>query len=219
MKTFARCLIKTTVMRWILGLALALLAGLISIYTVTDGFTVVTAEAARRRDVERDPPVLLGARVVNEADNEVSLRHALHGDGRVAIVNFFYTRCVSLCLAQGYVTQRLQTAIAAQGLQDDIRLISISFDQRDRAVELNRYASTMRAQPEIWEFWALQIPGQRDALLRQFGITVVPAPYGDYEHNAALHVVTPDGRLAGIFDIEQPGLAFGLATVLSSAGQ
>lgn len=194
-------------MRWAVGLVLSLLAGLVPAYMVTDGFTVVTAEAARRIQATRHPILLQSAFVINEANDALSLRRALREDGRVAIINFFYSRCISLCLAQGYVTQRLQAAITAQGLQDSIRLVSISFDLRDRGVELRRYASTMQAQPEIWTFRSFETPAQRDALLRQIGITVVPAPYGQYEHNAALHVVTPDGRLAGIFDLDEPGLA------------
>ena len=39
------------------------------------------------------------------------------------------------------------------------------------------------------------------ALLKAFGITVVPDGFGGFVHNAALHVVDRRGRLVAIFDI------------------
>ncbi|WP_397475985.1 SCO family protein [Pusillimonas sp.] len=203
-------------MRWVLALIFALLAGAGPLYGLTDGFSAVTAESARRQDVARQPRAIGDALVTSANNGASSLREELQADGRVAIVNFFYTRCISLCLAQGFVTQRLQAAIEAQGLQTHIQLLSISFDARDKGPDLSRYALSMRADPAMWRFWSFEQSRQRDALLRQFGITVIPALFGDYEHNAALHVVTPDGRLAGIFDLEEPGLALGLAKKLAS---
>ena len=203
-------------MRWALTLLLALLAGTGALYSLTNGFTVVTAESARRQEVALNPRALQDAQIINGHGHVSSLRGELQADGRVAIVNFFYTRCISLCLAQGYVTQRLQAAIEAEGLDSQLRLLSISFDPRDRGPDLSRYASGMHADPAVWQFRAFEQPRQGAALLKQFGITVVPAVLGDFEHNAALHVVTPDGRLARIVDIDEPGLALQVAKALSA---
>ncbi len=203
-------------MRWILALALALAAGLGSLYGLTGGFTVLTAEAARRQDVARHPRAIPAAEVLAGDGRVLDLGQDLRRDGRVAIVNFFYTRCLSLCLAQGSLTERLQQAIEARGLRDRIRLVSISFDARDRAPDLARYAARMGAEPGVWQFLSFTRPAQRDAALALFGITVVPAPLGEFEHNAAFHVVTPDGRLARIFDLDDPGLALSAAESLAA---
>ncbi len=203
-------------MRWALTLVLALFMGIGALYSLTSGFTVVTAESARRQEVALNPRALQDAQVINEHGRVFSLRSNLQADGRVAIVNFFYTRCISLCLAQGYVTQRLQAAIEAEGLDSQLRLLSLSFDPRDRGPDLSRYASGMHADPAVWQFGAFEQRRQGAALLKQFGITVVPAVLGDFEHNAALHVVTPDGRLARIVDIDAPGLALQVAKALSA---
>src|SRR5690606_31614582 len=204
-------------MRWALTLLLALLAGIGALYGLTDGFTVLTAESARRQEVALAPRDLQDARIIDGQGRVSSLRSELQADGRVAIVNFFYTRCISLCLAQGYVTQRLQAAIKAAGLDSHVRLLSISFDPRDRGPDLNRYASGMHADPAVWQFRAFEQPRQGAALLKQFGIIVVPAVLGDFEHNAALHVVSSDGRLARIVDIDEPGLALQVAKALSAS--
>lgn len=202
-------------MRWILALVLALAAGVGSLYGLTDGFTVLTTEAARRQDVARSPRAIPAVSVLAGEDRVLDLRRDLRRDGRVAIVNFFYTRCLSLCLAQGSLTERLQQAIEASGLQHRIRLISISFDPRDRAPDLSRYAARMGADPAVWQFMSFAEPAQRDAALALFGITVVPAPLGEFEHNAAFHIVTADGRLARVLNLDEPGLALKAAESLA----
>jgi protein SCO1/2 len=58
---------------------------------------------------------------------------------------------------------------------------------------------------------ALAEPADRQRLLDAFGIMVVPAPLGEFEHNAALHVVAADGRLVRIIDIQSPAEAIAVA--------
>lgn len=205
-------------MRWVISLVLALAAGIGVLYGLTDGFTVLTAEAARRQAIAAHPRDIPAAvRVLDGAGRLESLDRNLRDDGRVAIVNFFYTRCIALCLAQGSLTEQLQRAIEAEGLQDKLRLISLSFDPRDRANDLSRYAVRMGADAGVWQFLTLTDAAQRSALLDMFGIMVVPAPLGEFEHNAAFHVVTPDGRLVRIVDLDDPGWALKAAKALLPA--
>lgn len=194
-------------MRWVVSLILALAAGVGVLFGLTNGFTALTAETARRQDIQAHPREIPSARVLTDSGQQQSLRQLLHDDGRVAIVNFFYARCISLCLAQGSLTERLQNTIQAEGLQDKLRLISLSFDPRDDAQDLARYSVRMGADPHVWQFYTLENPTQRKAILDLFGIVVVPAPLGEFEHNAAFHVVTPDGRLVRIVDLDDPGWA------------
>lgn len=205
-------------MRLALALVLALVAGLGPLYAVTSGFTVLTAEGARRQSVAAHPRVLPEALVLDSAGGTFPLDADLRRDRRLAIVNFFYTRCVALCLAQGALTERLQQAIVAEGLQHRIRLISISFDPRDKAPDLARYAQRMGADPDVWQFLSFADPAQGKAALDVFGILVVPAPLGEFEHNAAFHIVTPDGRLARVLDLDQPGKALEAAKKMLAVG-
>lgn len=203
-------------MRWVLSLVLALAAGIGALYWQTDGFTVLTAEGARRNEVALHPRAIPDIQVLDEQGAQASLLGNLHADGRVAIVNFFYTRCMSLCLAQGSQAERLQRAIDERGLDSRVRLLSISFDPRDTATDLSRYARRMGAEDPVWQFVSIDDPTQRDRLLSLFGIIVIPAPLGEFEHNAAFHVVTADGRLARIFDLDEPGLALEAAEAMSA---
>jgi len=204
--------------RWVLALAVSLVAGIWPIWWMTDGFSVLTAEDARREAVARSPRPIPDVRVIEADGRMASLRRALEDDGRVAIVSFFYSRCTSLCLAQGSQVERLQRAIYDRGLDARVRLLSISFDPRDHARELTSYAQRMHAQPGVWQFLALPDGPQHDRLLSLFGIVVVPAPLGQFEHNAAFHVVTPQGRLARIVDLDEPGEALHVAEILAGQG-
>ena len=57
----------------------------------------------------------------------------------------------------------------------------------------------------------------RRRLLDTFGIMVVPAPLGEFEHNAALHIVTADGQLVRILGLEDGPRAMALARELANA--
>ncbi|NYT62754.1 SCO family protein [Alcaligenaceae bacterium] len=190
-------------MRGLLAVLMVCCLGIGAIYAQTDGFTVVTTESARRAEVLRHPRAVPDAplRTVDKAVDAMLLQ-ALRADGRVAIVNFMYTRCFSICLAMGAQFQQLQADIRKQGLGDKIRLLSISFDLGDTPELLSRYQQRMQADPAIWRSVAVTDLASLATLLDTFGIVVVPAELGQYEHNAAYHIVTPRGRLVRIVDMD-----------------
>lgn len=202
-------------MRWIASLVLAFCIGAGALYWQTNGFTALTAEDARRNEVAANPRPLPPVQIFDERGAMRPLLDDLRTDGRVAIVNFFYTRCMSLCLAQGSQVERLQRAIDERGLAHRVRLLSISFDPSERAQDLAHYAQRMSAEQTVWQFVSLPRAAERAQMLSLFGIIVIPAPLGEFEHNAAFHVVTADGRLARIVDMDEPGLALEFAEDLS----
>lgn len=184
----------------IASLLIMLFAGL-AVFEQTDGFSVLTTESARRASVSRHPVSLPDTPLVTDNGAVQSLKDNLAHDGRTAIVNFIYTRCASVCIEMGEEFQQLQAQIQAHGLSDKIRLISISFDPRDTAAWLAAYQQHMQANDHIWQAMMASDDSQRRALLDAFGIIVVPAPMGQFEHNTAYHVVDADARLRRITDI------------------
>lgn len=189
-------------MKAVLALVLVCLTGVMTIYWQTDGFTVVTTEAARRAAIEHQPKLLPDAALWLEPALSDKLLHNLKSDGRVAVVTFMYTGCMSVCLAVGSEFQQLQRTIQEQALSHRVRLLSISFDPADTPAALARYARQMHSDPAIWQFASVPDPNQRQNLLDAFGIIVVSAPLGQFEHNAAYHLVMADGRLAKIIDYD-----------------
>ncbi|NMM36945.1 MAG: SCO family protein [Glaciimonas sp.] len=185
-------------------LLLVLGFGIGAFYQVTDGFRVVTSEQSRRLSIAERPRLIPDTVIRFETGATASLVQALRSDGRTTIVNFIYTRCNTVCSVMGNEFQQLQQTIHANGLEHRIRLLSISFDPRDTPEQLARYAQRMHAQADVWQFSSVPDARQRQSLLAAFGIMVIPAPWDEFVHNAAYHVVTPNALLSQIFDIGQP---------------
>lgn len=193
----------------LIGMAIAAAAAL------TQGFEVWTAEGARRLAVIERP---VSSPVVALAGPGLTGRHlpelwvsGAQGAGRVTIVDFFYTRCLSVCLALGSGFQQLQNLLAATA-DDDVRLLSISFDPtHDGDAQLAQYASQWQADPRYWRIATVPDALQLRRLLDAFQVTVIADGQGGYEHNAALLVIDARGRLVRIFDADEPEAALAFA--------
>ena len=100
-----------------------------------------------------------------------------------------------------------------------VKLLAISFDpRRDTPQALAAYAKRMDADPARWRF--VRLPDAQDTrkLLAAFQVVVVPNDFGDYEHNGALLVVDPQGRLVRIFDLTEQQLALDYARHIAAGG-
>jgi protein SCO1/2 len=196
----------------LLVLALAM-AALLEATDLGHGFTT---EALRRAAVERSPVPIPDYALTDASGRATSLRRIAGADGRVWIVDFVYTRCRSVCSALGSVFQQLQAQIVERGLQGRVGLLSISFDPlHDDPAALRGYAQRMRMDPAVWRIATMDTVADRQRMLDAFGIMVVAAPLGEFEHNAALHIVDPDGRLVHIVDYDDPQRA--LETAVAAA--
>jgi protein SCO1/2 len=189
--------------------------GMAALHHATLGFRIVSTEDGRRLQISERPITLprTALAMPRRTDLHANLRH----DGRVAIVTFMYTRCVAVCSVLGSQFQQMQSELVARGLQHKIRLLSISFDARDTPAELQGYAKGQHAQPAVWQFAGIPDAQQRKQLLTAFGIVVLPAPLGDYQHNAAFHIVDRSGRLARIVDLDEQDNALQYALALTDA--
>ncbi len=202
--------------RTLIATLLVLTAGVLAFSGLTHGFTVLTAESARRQSVAAAPiriPELIGI------DQQGARRRAFESDeGRVLIVDFIYTRCTSLCTALGSSYQQLQSAIEAQHLEHAVRLVAVSFDPgHDTPAIIQEYGARLGAKPSLW---TILTPLDADALRRSlnaFGVVAIPAPQGQFVHNAAFHVIDRHGRLARIIDITQPEAALSAARQIYGA--
>jgi protein SCO1/2 len=89
-----------------------------------------------------------------------------------------------------------------------VQLLSISFDpEHDTSDVLAQYAGRMRADPFIWRIGTVPDESELPKLLDAFGIVVIRDGLGGFQHNAAFHVVDPNGRLTAIVDLAQPDRA------------
>jgi protein SCO1/2 len=205
------------VSRTLLATLIVLLGGVLAFAHLTRGFSVITAEAARRRAVAIAPvpvPRLVGIDQRGERSTLVSPT-----DHRVTIVDFVYTRCTSICSALGSSYQQLQAQIEEQHLEGRVRLVTVSFDPRhDTLAVIADYGERLRAHPGVWTIMSPIDADQLRSSLQAFGVVATPAADGQFVHNAAFHIVDRQGRLARIIDIDQPQRAIALARQLFDAG-
>ena len=196
----------------LLAAAAVVIFGTLAIYEVTLGLRVVSTEDGRRLEIAQTPRALPFATLDWPA--RPALADVVRIDGRVSIITFIYTSCNAICSALGSELQQMQATISRTGLQDKLRLLSISFDPRDTPRQLSAYALQQHANPSVWQFAGIASEAQRKAVLDSFGVVVIPAPAGEFIHNAAFHLVDPQGRLASIIDYENPDQALAAAFAL-----
>jgi protein SCO1/2 len=169
------------------------------LWQATDGFAALTAERARRVEVLRDMPVVPAFTVETMAGERLTLPP---GDGRATVVEFIYTNCPSICQSASAELARLRDRLATGPLAARAWLVSLSFDPaRDTPEWMAEYGHLHGADGRLWTV-ARPAEGDLGALLKAYGITVIPDRAGGFTHNAALHVVSPDGRLQAILDMD-----------------
>lgn len=194
-----------------------LIAGLALLLLATGGGQSFTTETSRRQQVAAQPQQLESFNITTSSAEVTTLNALLTTGGKVWLVDFVYTRCQTVCSSLGTIYQQLQAQIEARGLQGQVGLLSISFDPaNDDAAALKAYATRMQMRPAIWQIATLTHWQDRRRLLDAFGIMVVPAPLGEFEHNAALHVVSSDGKLLQIMDYADYKTAIDAAAKIAS---
>jgi protein SCO1/2 len=193
-----------------------LACGLTVLLQATAQGNAFTTETLRRTEVANTPSLVPELSVYDAEGNQSTLQQVLADGDKVWIVDFVYTRCQTICTALGSVFQQLQEQIRLRGLDDKVGLLSVSFDPaHDTSDALRIYRDRMRMDPAIWRVVSLSSPLDRRQLLDAFGIIVIPAPLGEFEHNAALHLVSGAGRLFRIVDYDDATRA--LDTALATA--
>lgn len=202
--------------------ALLLLSGYSAAAWLTRDFQVWTDEGARRHEVALHPVAAPAVGVQGPDVDAATLPALLAEGGGVHIVDFFYTRCLTVCRSLGSSFQQLQSdlqADAAAGQDSGVRLLSISFDgAHDDPRALQAYAVGLHAQGALWRFVRVPDAGQQQALLRRLGVVVVPNGRGDFEHNAALLVFDQRARMVRVFDLAEQQLALNYARHLARQG-
>ena len=195
---------------------LLLLLGFWLLFYVTNRGQAFTTEGLRRSEVSLQARQIPDFELLDAAHQKIGLHQRLQADGRVLIVDFVYTRCQTICRALGSVSPQLQMEIIERGLPQQVSLLSISFDPaNDDPKALQDYATRMRMDPGVWRIETLSRWQDRRRLLDSFGIMVVPAPLGEFEHNAALHLVNAQGQLVRIMDYDRPSDALDAAMALA----
>lgn len=192
------------ILRTLLANLALVLAGGTTLSAATDGFHAFTTETARRMEVREHPVRLPAATLETQSGARI---HFADFRGKWLLVDFIYTRCPTYCRALGGEFAQLQWRLAGPIAQGKVQLLSISFDPtHDTPEQLAAYQRRFRDQGLGWIAARPIEPDGLNQVERAFGITVIPDRFGGYTHNAAVHVVDPQGRLVEIVDMGSPEL-------------
>ena len=164
----------------------------------TDGLRAFTTEQARRVSIAASPRTLPRV-ALDDQDGRAFTLAAYRGEPLA--VDFVYTQCVTLCTRSSASFQRLDRDQRPRG-DGRLRLVTISFDPHDTPDQLRAYAARYQADGREWRFARVHDAHELPRLLSAFGITVIPDGRGDFQHNAAVHLLDVDGRLARVLDID-----------------
>lgn len=188
-----------TVLRTSLASAALVLAGGVVLAATTDGFQAFTTETARRVAVGRRPVDLSAVPLQGQSGAQFTLADLR---GKWLLVDFIYTRCPTFCAVLGGDFAQLERRLAGPIAQGRVQLLSISFDPtRDPPAQLAAYLGRFQSRDEGWQAARPLTADGLQSLTAEFGITVIPDGLGGYTHNAAIHLVDPEGRLVDIFDL------------------
>lgn len=186
----------------VVGAALGAFAG------VTEGFSAITSDGVRRASMARAPRPLPNLALVDASGAHLSLRDYGLANAPVTFITLQYVRCQSVCLTSAAGQSWLQGEIQARGLEDKVRLLTLSFDPaNDTPQVLATHAHRLAADMGFWRFATVRHVPDVAALLQFFGMVVVPDGLGGYNHNAALFLVDGTGRLSRAYDVDRPDIA------------
>ncbi|HZW23216.1 SCO family protein [Noviherbaspirillum sp.] len=170
-----------------------------SVFALTSGFVHWTFEDHRIALAE-GRALKAPALVIEDADGKMRQPWPGAGKNRVYLVDFIYTRCMSVCQVLGSEYQRMQEVLRSQ-VHAGVTLMSVSFDGRDTHDDLRGYAERYRASPEHWIVGTP--PTGAGRLLKELGVVVVPDGMGGFVHNGDIHLIDGEGVLLGIFPYDE----------------
>ena len=176
------------------------IVGLSILFFLTDGLNAFTSEGARRYEIEQRPIELPNIYLLDAKGNYFLIQDYSE---KIVLVDFIFTKCRSVCPIITQNLKKLHTRLKRSLIAKHVVLLTISFDpDYDTPPVLARYSEAVGADTHDWIFATVENKRQLQILLDTFGIVVIPSPDGQFEHNAAIHLVDRSGRLAKIFDYD-----------------
>lgn len=177
---------------------------------------LVTITAMRPFLIHRPPPPPVIATLpaqfsLIDQDGEPFTPASMQGE--VYVVGFMFTRCPSLCPQITAAMQRFATALADGGIEDRVRLLSVSVDPaHDTPAQLREYADAYGLDLDHWTLVTASDPAQIESFVVDgFRLAVgertqvEPGVY-DIAHSSKLALVDREGGIRGVYSIDPEGL-------------
>jgi protein SCO1 len=191
---------------------LSVVLGCVLFYFGTDGFRAFTAESARTYKLLQNQPEFPN---VTLEDSKGRVYPFSDFEGKYVMLTFIYTACSDICPKIETNLAEVYKQIPSKYLDKDIVFLSISFDpDRDDPATLEKYRSYFGSDGDTWRMARITKEEELNALLNEFGVTVIPDGEGGFTHNAAFYLVGKDGSLKEVMDFTKINEAASSVTAL-----
>ena len=120
--------------------------------------------------------------------------------GRVVLLSFIYTSCITACPLLMQRMALLQDSLKHAGLWDrSVSFVSITIDpDRDTEATLRAYAQSFEAVDPNWRFLREQTSRLR-RVLANYDEWIRPLPDGDIDHPARVYLIDRKGNIREIY--------------------
>lgn len=183
-------------------LVLVVAGGSAALAWETDNLRAFTSMGAQQVEIERNPRPLPDVQLVDQDGNAFALSTY---KGRTVLIDFIYTRCPTICGILGDDFARVKELDGGQSQSTSVNRLSISFDpQNDDRNSLKLYGDRFGAAAPTWRIAMTANVNALAALLKAFGVVIIPDGIGGFIHTSAVYVVDPQGRLSRVLDPDSP---------------
>jgi protein SCO1/2 len=123
--------------------------------------------------------------------------------GKIAIVDFFFTNCTSICPMLSSQMARLQHLVKSENINDQVVFLSHTVDPKNATPEaLKAYADRMGADFSNWNF----VTGNEEDIYWQakegYKLTAFPSDtaQGGFFHTDQIALIDQEGKIRGYYD-------------------
>jgi len=123
--------------------------------------------------------------------------------GRLRIVDFFFTRCPTICPIMSSQMARLQAQLINRGMQNDVLLLSHSVDpEHDTPARLQQYGQKLGRNPAIWEMLTGDKEDIFDLARNGYFLTALESDTaaGGIFHSDIFALIDAENRIRGYYD-------------------
>lgn len=123
--------------------------------------------------------------------------------GKIAVVDFFFTNCTSICPMLSSQMARLQHSVKSENLDNQVVFLSHTVDPKnDTPQALKAYADRMGADYSNWNF----VTGNEEDIYWQakegYKLTAFPSDtaQGGFFHTDQIALIDQEGKIRGYYD-------------------
>jgi len=137
---------------------------------------------------------------INQDKKEVSNHHT---DGKIMVVEFFFTTCPSICPMITSQLSRLQVLMATEGLSDKVTILSHTVDpSTDTPDVMKAYANALGADDKNWHFLTGRAEDLYYHAAKGYMVPAFPSDTaaGGFFHTDQLTLVDGERHIRGYYD-------------------